>query len=56
VAREEARQARTEHRDELAAERTRAETALDTLRAEHRRETETLQAALTTLRTTQPDQ
>lgn len=42
---------RGEHRDELAAERQRADTALETLRAEHRRETDTLQAALTALRT-----
>ncbi|MDQ2788440.1 MAG: hypothetical protein M3Y73_01525 [Actinomycetota bacterium] len=59
-AREELRQARTEHReeltalrrehrDELTAERQRTDTALDTLRAEHRRETETLQTALTAL-------
>jgi hypothetical protein len=47
---------RREHRDELAAERQRADTVLETLRVEHRRETETLQAALTALRTEpQPD-
>jgi len=62
-AREELRQAREElraelaaqrqeHREELAAERSRADAALDTLRAEHRRETQTLQAALAALRDT----
>jgi hypothetical protein len=45
-AREKTRQARTEHRDE---------TALDTLRTEHRRETEALQAALTAPRTALPE-
>jgi hypothetical protein len=66
-AREEVRQARIdhrdelaalrrEHRDELAAERQRADAALDTVRAEHRRETQALQTALTALRTVQPDQ
>ncbi len=61
-ARAELRQARTEHREELtglrqdhreelAAERSRSDTALDSLRAEHRRETEVLQAALTAVRT-----
>lgn len=47
---------RREHRDELTAERSRADAALDTLRAEHRREIETLQSALTALRTAQPEQ
>jgi chromosome segregation ATPase len=62
-AREELRQAREEmraelaaqrreHREELAAERARADTALDTLRAEHRHQTQTLQAALAALRDT----
>jgi len=41
---------RQEHRDELAAERQRADAALETVRAEHRREVEALQQALTALR------
>jgi hypothetical protein len=42
--------------NEPDAERSRVEIVLDTLRAEHRRETEACQAALTALRTTQPEQ
>ena len=49
--REELAALRREHRDELAGERHRADGALDTPRAEHQRETESLQAALTALRT-----
>ncbi|MGH3810807.1 MAG: hypothetical protein ACRDRU_30175, partial [Pseudonocardiaceae bacterium] len=40
-------------REELTTERQRTDTTLGTLRAEHRRETETLHAALTALRGTQ---
>jgi colicin import membrane protein len=66
-AREELRQSRTdhreelttlrrEHRDELAAERQRADATIEAMRAEHHRETQALQAALTALRTTQHEQ
>ncbi|MGB6163455.1 MAG: hypothetical protein WCF33_11590 [Pseudonocardiaceae bacterium] len=44
------------HREELAAERQRADATLEAMRAEHRRETEALQAALTTPRPTQHEQ
>jgi hypothetical protein len=43
-------------REELAAERQRADAILEAVRAEHRRENEALQAALTTPRPTQHEQ